>query len=460
MNTLIYTACLGLFGLLAEIFNFRKYLIPILVLGLAIIFSLNLQTWNHPQTHFNGMLSDSNFSTAFSGLALFIMLVILILSTDFYSSTDDEKHISDYMAILMFTLCGALMMFSYANMAMLFLGIETLSISLYVMAGSRRFEVKSNEAGFKYFLMGSFASAFLLFGIALIFGVTGTFSIDGIGAYMRMHADSLDPRFIVGMLLMVFAMLFKVSAAPFHFWSPDVYEGAPTLITALMSTLVKIAAFAAFYKLVSVCFVFAMGKAELILTFSCAATLLIGNLVALVQDNFKRLLAYSGISHAGYMMLAILSLQGSTDSALFLYSVGYAVASLAAFAIAITVFKATDTESISGFNGLGKKNPFLAACLTMAMLSLAGIPPFAGFFGKYFIFSEAFRNGYEQMVFLAIISSIIGVFYYMKVIVAMYSKPANEFEIKPTFSYQMVIVVCLILSLVLGLYPGVFTKLL
>jgi hypothetical protein len=187
----------------------------------------------------------------------------------------------------MFTLCGALMMFSYANMAMLFLGIETLSISLYVMAGSRRFEVKSNEAGFKYFLMGSFASAFLLFGIALIFGVTGTFSIDGIGAYMRMHADSLDPKFIVGMLLMVFAMLFKVSAAPFHFWSPDVYEGAPTLITALMSTLVKIAAFAAFYKLVSVCFVFAMGKAELILTFSCAATLLIGNLVALVQDNFK-----------------------------------------------------------------------------------------------------------------------------------------------------------------------------
>jgi len=345
-------------------------------------------------------------------------------------------------------------------MAMLFLGIETLSISLYVMAGSRRFEVKSNEAGFKYFLMGSFASAFLLFGIALIFGVTGTFSIDGIGAYMRMHADSLDPKFIVGMLLMVFAMLFKVSAAPFHFWSPDVYEGAPTLITALMSTLVKIAAFAAFYKLVSVCFVFAMGKAELILTFSCAATLLIGNLVALVQDNFKRLLAYSGISHAGYMMLAILSLQGSTDSALFLYSVGYAVASLAAFAIAITVFKATDTESISGFNGLGKKNPFLAACLTIAMLSLAGIPPFAGFFGKYFIFSEAFRNGYEQMVFLAIISSIIGVFYYMKVIVAMYSKPANEFEIKPTFSYQMVIVVCLILSLVLGLYPGVFTKLL
>ncbi|MFY7733064.1 MAG: NADH-quinone oxidoreductase subunit N [Bacteroidia bacterium] len=460
MNTLIYTACLGLFGLLAEIFNLRKYLIPILVLGLAVIFSLNLQTWNNPQTHFNGMLSDSNFSTAFSGLALFIMLIILILSGDFYTSTDDEKHISDYMAILMFTLCGALMMFSFSNMAMLFLGIETLSISLYVMAGSRRFELKSNEAGFKYFLMGSFASAFLLFGIALVFGVTGTFSIDGIGNYMRMHADKLDPLFIVGMLLMIFAMLFKVSAAPFHFWAPDVYEGAPSLITALMSTLVKIAAFAAFYRLLSSCFVFALGKAEIILTISCAATLLVGSLVALVQDNFKRLLAYSGISHAGYMMLAIISIQGSTDSALFLYSVGYAVASLAAFAIAITVFKSTGTESISGFNGLAKKNPLLAASLTMAMLSLAGIPPFAGFFGKYFIFSEAFRNGWQNMVFVAIISSIIGVFYYMKVIVAMYSKPANEFEIKPTFAYQMVIAVCLIISIVLGLYPGVFTKLL
>lgn len=460
MNTLIYTACLGLFGLLAEIFNLRKYLIPIMVLGLAIIFSLNLQTWNHPETHFNGMLTDSNFSTAFSGLAIFIMLIILILAGDFYTSSDDEKHISDYMAILIFTLCGALMMFSYANMAMLFLGIETLSISLYVMAGSRRFEVKSNEAGFKYFLMGSFASAFLLFGIALIFGVTGTFSIDGIGVYMRAHADQLDPLFIVGMLLMIFAMLFKVSAAPFHFWAPDVYEGAPSLITALMSTLVKIAAFAAFYKLLSVCFVFALGKAEIILTVSCAATLLIGNLVALTQDNFKRLLAYSGISHAGYMLLAIISLQGSTDSALFLYSAGYAVASLAAFAIAITVFKATGTESISGFNGLGKKNPMLAAGLTMAMLSLAGIPPFAGFFGKYFIFSEAMRNGYQNLVFLAIISSIIGVFYYMKVIIAMYSKPANEFEVKPTFSYQLVIIVCIVLSIFIGIFPGLFTKLL
>lgn len=460
MNTLIYTACLGLFGLLAEIFNLRKYLIPIMVLGLAVIFSLNLQTWNHPETHFNGMLTDSNFSTAFSGLAIFIMLIILILAGDFYTSSDDEKHISDYMAILVFTLCGALMMFSYANMAMLFLGIETLSISLYVMAGSRRFEVKSNEAGFKYFLMGSFASAFLLFGIALIFGVTGTFSIDGIGVYMRAHADQLDPLFIVGMLLMIFAMLFKVSAAPFHFWAPDVYEGAPSLITALMSTLVKIAAFAAFYKLLSICFVFALGKAEIILTVSCAATLLIGNLVALTQDNFKRLLAYSGISHAGYMLLAIISLQGSTDSALFLYSAGYAVASLAAFAIAITVFKATGTESISGFNGLGKKNPMLAAGLTMAMLSLAGIPPFAGFFGKYFIFSEAMRNGYQNLVFLAIISSIIGVFYYMKVIVAMYSKPANEFEVKPTFSYQLVIIVCILLSIFIGIFPGLFTRLL
>jgi NADH-quinone oxidoreductase subunit N len=406
------------------------------------------------------MLTDSNFSTAFSGLAIFIMLIILILAGDFYTSSDDEKHISDYMAILVFTLCGALMMFSYANMAMLFLGIETLSISLYVMAGSRRFEVKSNEAGFKYFLMGSFASAFLLFGIALIFGVTGTFSIDGIGVYMRAHADQLDPLFIVGMLLMIFAMLFKVSAAPFHFWAPDVYEGAPSLITALMSTLVKIAAFAAFYKLLSVCFVFALGKAEIILTVSCAATLLIGNLVALTQDNFKRLLAYSGISHAGYMLLAIISLQGSTDSALFLYSAGYAVASLAAFAIAITVFKATGTESISGFNGLGKKNPMLAAGLSMAMLSLAGIPPFAGFFGKYFIFSEAMRNGYQNLVFLAIISSIIGVFYYMKVIVAMYSKPANEFEVKPTFSYQLVIIVCILLSIFIGIFPGLFTKLL
>jgi NADH-quinone oxidoreductase subunit N len=397
------------------------------------------------------------------GLTLIFKLFAILSTLGVWLMTlSKNKHFewgSEFYFFLSVGLLGMLLLSGAVNLLMIFLCLEIISLISYLLTAYFKKPKVGAEAAVKYFIYGSVSSAIQLYGISLLYGISGTLEINDPGFIQGLVSDH-GYLAIIALLFWGVGLAFKLVAVPFHFWSPDVYEGAPTLITALMSTLVKIAAFAAFYKLVSVCFVFAMGKAELILTFSCAATLLIGNLVALVQDNFKRLLAYSGISHAGYMMLAILSLQGSTDSALFLYSVGYAVASLAAFAIAITVFKATDTESISGFNGLGKKNPFLAACLTIAMLSLAGIPPFAGFFGKYFIFSEAFRNGYEQMVFLAIISSIIGVFYYMKVIVAMYSKPANEFEIKPTFSYQMVIVVCLILSLVLGLYPGVFTKLL
>lgn len=460
MNTLISTACLGLFCLIAEILNLRKILVPVLVLALAGIFGLNLMGWNNPESFFNDMMRVDNFAVAFGGLALFIMLMLLMMASDFYSDSDGQKHIADYMAVLVFALCGGLMMVSFSNLAMLFLGIETLSISLYIMAGSRRFDTKSNEAGFKYFLMGAFASGFLLMGIALVYGATGSFHIDGIAAYMRNHIGNLSPMFIVGMLLLVFAMLFKVSAAPFHFWAPDVYEGSPALITTMMSTLVKIVAFAAFYRLLSGAFVYVIQKAEIILSVSCIATLLIGNLVALTQESFKRMLAYSGISHAGYMLLSIISLQGNTDSALFYYAVAYAVSSLAAFAVAITVFRATQTESLSGFNGLAKKNPLLAAALTMAMFSLGGLPPFAGFFGKYFIFSDAFRNGFRDLVLVAIVNSVIGAFYYLKVVIAMYARPANEYQVRPTFAYNLVIWVCMVLSLLLGVYPSLFNTLL
>ncbi len=460
MNTLIYTACLGLFCMLAEIFNLRKWIIPTVVLGLAVIFSLNLNDWNHPSSHYNDMLRVDNFSVAFSGLALLICTFLFMLSSDFYRSEENQKHISDYMAILVFVLCGALMMVSFGNLVMLFLGIETLSISLYVMAGSNRNDLRSNEAGFKYFLLGAFTSGFLLFGIALIYGASNSFNLQDIYTYVSSNGNNISPLFIVGMLLMIFAMLFKISAAPFHFWAPDVYEGSPALVTAFMSTLVKIAAFAAFYRLISNCFLFTLQKAELILTVSCIATLFIGNLTALVQDNFKRLLAFSGISHAGYMLLAIISLQSNTDSVLFYYATGYALSSIAAFAVVIAVIGITNSEKINSLNGLGKKNPILATLLTMAMLSLAGIPPFAGFFGKYFIFSEALRNGYSYLVLIAIINSIIGVYYYLKPVMAMYGGAANQDEIKLPISYSLVLWTCVILSLLLGIFPDLFVTLL
>ncbi len=452
MNTIIYTSILGFFCMVAEILNLRKLIVPVLVIGLAVIFGLNLNDWNSNQSYFNNMVKVDNFSVAFSGLAIFVTLLVFILSTDFYAN--DQAHISDYMSILTFVLVGALMMFSFSNLTMLFLGIETLSIALYIMAGSKRFDLRSNEAGFKYFLLGSFASAFLLFGIALIFGATGTFDLNKIAEYTLQNQGHISPLFYTGMVLMVFAMLFKVSAAPFHFWAPDVYEGSPALVTAFMSTLVKIAAFAAFYKLMSSTFFYTSEKAALILNVTAILTLAVGNLMALAQTNFKRLLAYSGISHAGYMMLLILSAKDQTAGALFYYSLAYALSTLAAFAIAIPIFKAANSEEIDSFNGLAKKNPLAAAAMSMAMLGLAGIPPFAGFLGKYYIFTEALHSDYFKTTLVAIFASMIGVYYYFKVIIAMYGKPANEVKLENSINYQLVLWVCLALSLFFGLYPS------
>lgn len=462
MNTLIYTTVLGLLCMIAEVFNLRKLLIPLVIFGLTGIFYVNYTDWNQTGDlvlkgiNMSHMMTVDHFSVAFSAFAIFITMLILILAADYYKN--EQNHLSDYLSIIVFILCGTLVLFSFNNLAMLFLGIEIVSISLYIMAGSRRFDLRSNEAGFKYFIMGSFASGFLLFGIALVYGASGSFQLNSISDYAMSGATS--PMFYVGCLLMIMAMLFKVAAVPFHFWSPDVYEGSPALVTALMSTLVKVSMFAAFYRLMNLGFLGAYNHTGPILVIVSASTIILGNLTALFQTNFKRLLAYSGIAHAGYMLMAILSIPSQASSALFYYGCAYAIASVGVFAIAIPVFVSQRSENIDAFNGLGKKNPLLAGILTMLMLSLSGIPPFAGFLAKYYIFSEAFKNGYGTLTIIAIITSIIAVYYYFKVILAMYTKEPNGNEVKPSEMYWLVMVLCVLLSLILGLFPGSLTHLL
>lgn len=457
MYTLIYTCCLGLLCLVGEILNLRKLLIPVVIAGLAAIFFVNYLDWQHAGPVVIGgldmshMMQVDHFTVAFNALLIFAAALIFALSADFYKA--EQFHLSDYLAILLFILCGAMVLTSFSNLVMLFLGIEIVSISLYIMAGSRKFDIRSNEAGFKYFLMGSFASAILLFGIALIYGAAGSFELSNISAFAS--SGGMDsPMFLVGALMMVTAFLFKVAAVPFHFWSPDVYEGSPSLVTTVMATLVKIAFFAAFYRLMASGLLGINGYTVDILLVVTAATMIAGNLIALSQDNFKRLLAYSGISHAGYMLLAIISLKTDSSSALFFYGAAYVLATIGAFAVAIPVFQATGKETIDAFDGLGKKKPFLAGMLTLSMLSLAGIPPLAGFLGKYYIFSEAIKNGYALITVLAILASIVGVYYYFKVILAMYTKPGDNTEVKPALLYTIVMLVCVGLSLLLGVWPG------
>lgn len=456
MKTLVYTSLLGMVCMIAEMLNLRKLILPIAIAGLVVIFGLNAWSWDLNQSFYHNMVVVDNFSVAFSGLILLWGIFIVLMSGSFYKN--EAAKISDYLAISVFTLCGAIAMVSFGNLAMFFLGLEVLSISLYVLAGSKRKELRSNEAAMKYFLMGSFASGVLLFGIALIYGETGSFDIQQISNYTASQTPSV--LFFVGAGMILIAMLFKVSAAPFHFWSPDVYEGAPTLTTTTMITIVKIAAFASFYRLFSSAFIYAMPNFAWVMSGVAALTMVIGNFSALQQDSFKRMLAFSGIAHAGYLMLAIVSLYAKTDNALFYYSLAYGASSIPAFVILMIVYANTGTEKLDGFNGLGQRKPMLALALTIAMLSMAGIPPFAGFFAKYYMFSEAVKAGHIFLVVLAVLTSVVSVYYYFKVIVAMYTKTSthSEFHVNP--AYWLVIALCTLVTVLVGVFPSFFANLL
>ncbi len=463
MNTLFISVGLGLFCLVAELINLRKILIPAILAGLGVLLYVTLSQWdNTVPASISGidlqhMIKFDHFALAFSSLAIFITALVFMLAVDYYKT--EPHHITDYSAILLFTLTGSIVMFSYQNLAMLFLGIEIVSISMYIMAGSRKFDTRSNEAGLKYFLMGAFASGILLMGMALIYGSAGSFRIDEIASYAA--SGNISPLFYTGLLLLLIAFFFKASAVPFHFWSPDVYEGSPALVTAFMSTFVKITVFGAFYRLLSETFSGVYADTQTVITVVAAATMILGNLVALLQNNFKRLLAYSGISHAGYMLIALLAIPSDSASALFYYAAGYAVAGIGIFAIAIPVFFFMKNENVDAFNGLGKKHPALAAMLTLFMLSMAGIPPFAGFLGKYYIFSKAIEQQLYVITIIAVINSIIGVYYYFKVILAMYAYPAtDDTKPQPTPLYWAVIVICLVLVVLAGVLPNTLMNLL
>jgi len=455
MNTLIAISGLGVFCLIAEIFNLRKLLVPVAILGLLAILGLTVSEFNTPNAYYNNMIVVDKFSVAFSSLFIILTIFLVALSGDFYK--DHPTKISDFIAIKIFLLAGAVAMVSFGNLSMFFLGIEVLSISLYILAASRRLDVKSNEAGMKYFLLGSFASGILLFGICLIYGATGYFDIAEIKDLSA--GAGLPIWFPIGITLMVIGMLFKIAAAPFHFWAPDVYEGSPSMTTATMSTLAKVVAMAALYKLLSSMTSSSSTTFAMVIVVVSILSMTVGNIMALRQNNVKRMLAFSGISHAGFMLMAILSLSASASILLY-YTAAYALAGIASFAVIIYVTRNKDNEDITNFNGLGKTNPLMAAILTASLLSMAGIPIFAGFFAKFMLFSQTIKAGFLVVVIAGVINSIISIGYYFKLILAMYTKdPAEEKQAVP-FVYYFVAVLAILLNILMGLYPSFVTNLL
>jgi len=456
LNTLLVLAGIGVFGLFSEIFRFKKALLPVVFLGLAAALVTTVCDWNTNVSYFNNMMKVDNFSLAFSAVMICITMLWFIISPGFFT---DETSKSDHFTLILFALTGGVLMSSFNNMVMLFLGIEILSISMYILAGSNKKSLASNEAAFKYFLMGSFATGFLLFGIALIYGATGSFDIDVIATRLSEGNLNSSMMLFAGILLTMIAMAFKVSAAPFHFWAPDVYQGAPTVITAFMSTVVKTAAVAAFFRLFIHTFTSMTEVWHTALMIISAATILVGNITAVYQTNVKRMLAYSSIAHAGYMLMAIVSMNSAAPSALLFYVIAYSVSSIASFTILLMVSNSTGNDSIESFYGLGKKNPFLAIMTLISMLSLAGIPPTAGFFAKYYIFIAAMENHMMPLVLIAVLGSLIGVYYYFRVIIAMF-RDGNEKEIDFSGRYKLVMIIAGILALALGVAPGIVTGLL
>jgi len=455
MTTLIAIVGLGILSLVFEIFDFRKAIIPVTIIGLLAILGLTMSEFNSPGSYYNNMIVVNKFSVAFSSLFIVLTIFLIALGHSFYEN--HQTKLSDYIAIKIFLLSGAVAMVSFGNLAMFFLGIEILSISLYVLAASNRLNIKSNEAGMKYFLMGSFASGIILFGICMIYGAMGSFDIVEISD-MSQSAE-LPIWFPIGIVLMTIGMLFKIAAVPFHFWAPDVYEGSPTLTTALMSTLAKVVAIATLYKLLAGMNADINYSFQIVVVIISIASMTVGNIMALRQVNVKRMLAFSGISHAGFMLMALLSLANSAGSLLY-YTTAYALSGIAAFSVILYVCKNRENEDIVNFHGLGKTNPLLAAILTGSLLSMAGIPIFAGFFAKLALFSQTIQAGYLVVVIFAVINSIVSVGYYFKLILAMYTKESNEARTGKPFLIYAVAIISILLNIILGLFPSLVLDLL
>lgn len=440
-----------------DILNLRRAIVIISSLVLIGLSVFNVVSyWGINASFYSGMIVLDNFTVAFSSLLLLISGLLIFLSNQFFKR--EEEKISDYVALFVFALVGALLMISFGNLATLFIGIEILSVSLYVLAASNRKSLASNEAGMKYFLMGAFITGFLLLGITLIYGVTGSFDIYEIQNALVLGQST--PLVMIGVVLLVVAMLFKASVAPFHFWAPDVYTGSPTLVTAFMSTVAKVAAFGAMYKLFSIALISKIIEVEPLLVLFVIMTFFIANFSALKQTSVKRILAFSGVSHAGFLLLAIISSNFGSAGNLFYYAAAYAIANVIAFTVVIYVSHVKANDHLDSFKGLLYARPGLAIAMIISLFSLAGIPPLAGFVGKFLVLMATIKAQYTYVAIIAIITSIVSIYYYFKIIISMTHRVEDSTAfVRPPTVYTVITWIGVILLLVLGFVPKYFVGL-
>ena len=449
MNALILSALSGVImmfsGIVLKDNKSGARLLAMILLAIIIVANLlQLRGVEFFSVDTKGMLLFDRFATLFT-------LVIFICTFFFFLLSAKEmekvgKDYSEFFALIFFILAGTILVSAFKSLLILFIGIEIISIPLYILTSSDKRNLKSNEAGLKYFLMGSFSTGLMLMGIALVYGATGTFNI----ANMVANTSVL---FMAGLMMLLFSMSFKVSAAPFHFWTPDVYDGAPTVFTSFMSTIVKAASFIAFLKLFDESFGAIQPQWKLLVAIITAATLFIGNITAVFQQSVKRMLAYSSIAQAGFMMLAVYSINSDAKEGLILYAAAYSLATIGIFSVLIKMKDYT----FDGFNGFAKQQPLIAATLVIFLLSLAGIPLTAGFMSKFYMLRATIAGGSLWLVIFAVLMAAVSVYYYFRLIQAMYFKQGESQPIETSSAFKLVLVSVAAITILLGVYPNLLT---
>ena len=460
MNTIIVSGLLGVVMMFSGIFTTNKQTIKnIAILGLLVLFITNiLATYGIGNLNIDtkGMLEFSKFGLFFNSIIIFSTLMYVLLSG--IDIVEVGTHAAEYFVLIFFILCGVFILSAYNNLLMLFLGVEIMTIPLYILAGTDKKNLKSNEASLKYFLMGAFSTGIMLMGITLMYGVAGNFNV----AYeipLTSTASGLPNYGILmplGLLFIFASMLFKVSAAPFHFWTPDVYDGTPSVFTSFMATIVKVAGFIAFIKLFEGRFVQLQYSWKLLLPLVIIATLLVGNITAVFQQSVKRMLAYSSIAQAGFMLFALYSNNETSKEGILLYSLAYSLATIGVFSILIKMKDYT----FEGYNGLAKTQPTLAAANTVFLLSLAGIPLTAGFFAKYFMLVSAIKaHNAIFLVIVAVLFAAVSAYFYFRVIQAMYFKQGNaEINSPITKGFKIGLIVMAALIILFGVMPNMLLQ--
>ena len=463
MNAIIISAVWGIVMMFSGIFaRDKKAIRTLAIAGLVLLLTANildLQGHHFFPVHTANMLYFGTFGLLANSILFAATLLYFLLSARDIErvgvkagETGDAGkggvNVAEYFALIFFVLCGVSLVTTFNTLLMLFLGIEIISIPLYILTGSDKRNLKSNEASLKYFLMGAFSTGLMLLGIAFLYGASseGSFFIDEVAA----GRAPISPLFIVGLLLLLISMSFKVSAAPFHFWTPDVYDGAPAVFTSFMATIVKAAMFIGFIRLFGEAFGATKVQWQIFVAIITASTLFIGNLTAVFQQSVKRMLAYSSIAQAGFMLFSLLSLGDMASQGILLYAAAYSVATIGVFAVLIKM----KDHSLEGFNGLAKHQPVLALTCTIFLLSLAGIPLTGGFFAKYYMLAAVVQTGkFLWLVIFGVICAVISVYYYFRVIQAMYFKEGKAQTLDLPAGFKGMLVLLAVIIVLLGIFP-------